>query len=317
MGNQYTKKEYSINEIELIISKYKSGIAFTKIAGELGRQKNNIKKLLIEHNVWVNGKNNIKKIFSEIEIKEIEKLYTIGLSCETIALKFNVSKTPIRQLLKINGLLRIGNSNGKKIFLTNEQIEKIKNLYLNKYKSLEEISLETGLTSSFINKYLSTTDYRRNKSKAMSISKKGVKLSEISKTNMRKAQQKLVKSGNRKQTGGICKNFIVNGLICQGTFEKYYIDKLITDGITLPKKANSIITPYGVYYPDFTFDNRFIEIKSDYTYEILLGNKINRFTKKIDTNQYEKIKWVNKNIKTVEILIIDKRNNIIIKKEIE
>ena len=169
MGNQYTKKEYSINEIELIISKYQSGISFSKIAGELGRQKNNIKKLLIEHNVWVNGKNNIKKIFSEIEIKEIEKLYTIGLSCETIALKFNVSKTPIRQLLKINGLLRIGNSNGKKIFLTNEQIEKIKNLYLNKYKSLEEISLETGLTSSFINKYLSTTDYRRNKSEATSV----------------------------------------------------------------------------------------------------------------------------------------------------
>ena len=46
------------------------------------------------------------------------------------------------------------------------------------------------------------------------------------------------------------------------------------------------------------------------------GKKINRFTKKIDTLQFEKIKWVNLNYKPVEILIIDKRNNKIINKPI-
>lgn len=39
-------------------------------------------------------------------------------------------------------------------------------------------------------------------------------------------------------------------------------------------------------------------------------------TKTIDTNQLTKIKWVNENIKPVEIIVIDKRNNKIIKKEI-
>ena len=34
------------------------------------------------------------------------------------------------------------------------------------------------------------------------------------------------------------------------------------------------------------------------------------------SNQLTKIKWVNENIKPVEIIVIDKRNNKIIKKEI-
>lgn len=46
------------------------------------------------------------------------------------------------------------------------------------------------------------------------------------------------------------------------------------------------------------------------------SNKVSRFTKTIETNQYEKIKWVNKNIKPIEILVVDKRNNKIINKEI-
>ena len=40
------------------------------------------------------------------------------------------------------------------------------------------------------------------------------------------------------------------------------------------------------------------------------------FTNKIETNQYEKIKWVNQNVKPVQILVIDKRNNKILNKEI-
>ena len=37
----------------------------------------------------------------------------------------------------------------------------------------------------------------------------------------------------------------------------------------------------------------------------------------IDKTQYKKIKWVNKNIKPVEIIIVDKRKNKLIKKETE
>ena len=91
-------------------------------------------------------------------------MYLNGFSCEKIAKLFNVSKTPIKDLLKKNNILRVGNSNGVKLILTEEQKEKIKNLYLNEYKNCYEISLETGLTESYINKFLNNSGFRRNKS---------------------------------------------------------------------------------------------------------------------------------------------------------
>lgn len=258
----------------------------------------------------------MKITFTDIEIKTIIELYTKdGLNTTKIGVKLGISKTPISRVLKDNGLLRKGNSDGVKIILSLEQQERIKELYLKENKNCDEIATEMKLTSSFINKFLSNTGYRRNKSIATSIAKTGVKLPQKIKDNMRKAQQLLAKSGNRKQTGGVCKTYFVNGLRCQGTYEKEYLNMLINNHHELPNEAEPIITPFGVYYPDFTFNDKFIEIKSDYTYDVLIGNKMSRFTKKIETEQYEKIKWVDKNIKPVDILVIDKRNNKIIKKE--
>lgn len=257
----------------------------------------------------------MKISFTDIEINKIVSLYQEEkLGVTDISIKLGVSKTPITRVLKDLGLLRKGTSNGVKISLSIEQEFKIKDMYLNGYNSCEEIAKEVGLSKSFIDKFLAKNNITRTKSEATTLAKTGVKLSEKTKHNMRLAQQKLAKSGKRKQTGGICKNFIINGLKCQGTYEKFYIEKLINDSVNLPKEGQPVITPYGVYYPDFSFEDKLIEIKSEYTYDVLMGFKVNRFTKKIDTNQYEKIKWVNENVKPVEILIVDKRNNKIIKK---
>jgi predicted DNA-binding protein YlxM (UPF0122 family) len=46
------------------------------------------------------------------------------------------------------------------------------------------------------------------------------------------------------------------------------------------------------------------------------GKQISRFTKQYETKQLAKLKWVNENIKPVEILVVDKRNNEVIKKNI-
>lgn len=255
--------------------------------------------------------------FNETQIIEILNLYVNKeMSTKTIGNKFGVSKTPITSILREKGVLKKGTSNGVKINLTLEQKDVIKNLYLIKNKNPTEISKYLNLTTSFIDKYLSTIDYRRNKSEAISIVKTGVKLSEKTKLNMKIAQQNLSKSGNRIQTGGICKYFLINGLKCQGTYEKFYIESLIKDNKTLPTNGERIITPYGVYTPDFQLNKKLIEIKSDYTYNILIGNKISRFTNKIDLTQYNKIKWVNDNISKIDILIIDKRNNKINKIEL-
>ena len=259
----------------------------------------------------------MKKEFTNTEIDKIVKLYcTDGLNTTEVAKLLGVSKTPVLRILKDKNILRNGKSNGVRINLSIEQEISIKEMYLKGYKNCEEIGKELNLTASFINKYLSNVSYRRTKGEANSTYRTGKKLPQTIKDNMSLAQQLLAKSGLRKQTGGVCKTYYVNGLKCQGTYEKFYIDKLINDGFKLPKECEPIVTPYGVYYPDFSFEDKLIEIKSDYTYDVLIGAKLSRFTNKIETNQYEKIKWVNQNVKPVQILVIDKRNNKILNKEI-
>lgn len=96
-------------------------------------------------------------------------------------------------------------------------------------------------------------------------------------------------------------------------------------GVMFNRQKNNIkklLIEHGVWLPNRNdlkknFNNKeYIEIKSDYTYDVLIGIKENRFTKKIDTTQYDKIKWVNKNIKPVNIIVVDKINNEFINKEI-
>jgi IS30 family transposase len=166
MGNQYTMKKYTNQEIEKIKSLYNSGLSFTKISKLLGRNKNKIKKILIDNNLFNENRDKLKK---DLNSEEIFNLYKKGLSLEKIAIKFNVSKTPVKRILKENNLLRSGYSDGKKIILSEEQKNIIKELYIEEYKNVEEISKELGLTESFINKYLSNSNYRRNKSEGVSI----------------------------------------------------------------------------------------------------------------------------------------------------
>ena len=168
MGNQYTKKEININEI---VSLYNSGISFTKIALDFKIGKNRVKKILIENNSFIQNRYTLKKIFNKFEINDIKDLYlNKKLSCKEIGKKYNISREPIQELLRNIGLLNKGNSNGVKIVLTEEKEEKIKKLYLNECKNTDEISNELGLNKTYIDKYLSNSGYRRDKSLATSLS---------------------------------------------------------------------------------------------------------------------------------------------------
>jgi len=260
----------------------------------------------------------MKKInFTDKQIFEIKKDYLINnLSCQEIGSKFGVSKRPINDILRKNGLIRKGYSNGKKIKISDEKMTLIEDLYVNKKMTGPDIAEIVQLNKHLVEKILSKSYFRRNLSESISLRQSGKKRSKEVVEILKSAQQNYAKSGKRKQTGGVCKVFNVNGIRCQGTYEKFYIDKLIQEGSVLPNNSTSFDTPFGVYYPDFENSQNLIEIKSDYTYEILLGTKLNRFTKKFDSSQYEKIKWLNENVKTVEIIVVDKKNNKLIKKEI-
>lgn len=313
--NQHSVKPYTEDEVNEILNLYGNGVCHSNIAYRLSRKKSNIKKLLIDKGVWVEGKFDKEVNFSEEEIETIKDMYiNDGLSCRKIGSEFNVSRTPIEKLLKNEGLLRNGNSDGKRIELTNNQKKEIVSLYINENKSSPSIANKLGFSEGFINKFLNKKGVMRTKGEGISLVKKGVKLPYSTKLNMKKAQQKLAKSGRRKQTGGYCKFYYVNGIKCQGTYEKWYLEYLLNNDFGLPCSANIVDTPYGVYYPDFEFNDRLIEIKSDYTYRVLIGEKRNKFTNDFDTNQYDKILWTTENIKPVEILIVDKKNNALIKK---
>jgi DNA invertase Pin-like site-specific DNA recombinase len=161
---------YTNEEIDEIVSLYLSGISLTSISNKLNVVRRTIKKILLLNNVWIENRDNVKINFSNKEIDKIKEMYlNENFSTEKIGCYFNVSKIPIIKILKNLDILRKGYSNGIKINLTEEKKEKIENLYLNKYKSAEEIGKELNLTASFINKHLTTVNYRRTVSEGVSI----------------------------------------------------------------------------------------------------------------------------------------------------
>lgn len=171
MSNQYTHKEYNEDEIKKIISLYNSGVSFTKISKILHRKKDNIKKILIDNNVFFEGRDKIKFIITnKMENDIIFDYVENGKSTTHIGKKYGLSKTPIIRILKEKNLLRDGNSNGIKINLTEEEKKNIKSLYLGEFKSPPEISKITGLNVHFVRKHIKECGYTRSKGEGTSIS---------------------------------------------------------------------------------------------------------------------------------------------------
>lgn len=100
---------------------------------------------------------------------------------------------------------------------------------------------------------------------------------------------------------------VVHNIKCQGSSEKAYIEYLFNNNIPLPSRcSHGVKTKYGIYFPDFEYENRYIEIKSTYTYSFLKEN---------NNKQYLKIKETSKINKPVHIIVINK-NKTILKTEI-
>jgi len=163
------KKIYSDDVITNVVYLYSGGNSFSKISVLLNISRDNVKNILIEKNVWVENRDKIKKEFNDIDIENIIKKYSGGLSVKKISNLYGVSVVPIKRILKDANLLRKGLSNGKKIELSDEQKSLIKFLYLEKYKNTNEISSQIGLTKSFVDKYLTNCGYRRDKSNGASV----------------------------------------------------------------------------------------------------------------------------------------------------
>ena len=166
----HKKKTYDDDVINEMIEKYLNGYSLSKLASLMKLSKRNINKILIDKNVWVEGRDKLKKEFSDDEINNIiTKYVNENLSCSVIAKYYGVSKGPINRLLKERGLLREGSSDGKKIELSDEQKYTIKKLYIEGYKNPIEIADEIEMNGNFIRKYLYNCNFRRNRSEGTSI----------------------------------------------------------------------------------------------------------------------------------------------------
>lgn len=99
------------------------------------------------------------------------------------------------------------------------------------------------------------------------------------KEHSKESRQKISDSGklawqneNRVPRGGYSKtyNTIIGKVI--GTYEVAFLQKLINEGKSLPKaEIKKIKTPFGMYTPDFEFEDRLIEIKSCFTIKVCKG----------------------------------------------
>lgn len=118
-----------------------------------------------------------------------------------------------------------------------------------------------------------------------------------------KISNSLFKNCNRTVTGS--KSQFIETILgkVQGSFELAYLQRCINNHSSLPQKATSVRTPMGVYFPDFEYEDRFVEIKSPFTWDVCRGFEKNPKGVKSDL-QYQKIQWTSKTVKPVEIVIL-------------
>jgi hypothetical protein len=135
-----SRRIYSENEINEMILLYKSGMSLFKIRENLKMDKSNIKKILIQNNVWIEDRDNNKKIgdYNIDEINEIVSLYHSGMSLTSIGNKLNIVRCIVKKILIQNNVW-IENRDGIKRIFDEIEIVKIKEMYLNENFSTEKI----------------------------------------------------------------------------------------------------------------------------------------------------------------------------------
>ena len=100
-----------------------------------------------------------------------------------------------------------------------------------------------------------------------------------------------------------CKVVEIEGLICESSKEVQFVKECKSSKNPLPKKAETITTPYGKYTPDFEFPDRYVEVKGIHTFMTCLGFIGYRGKAPKSNKQWMKIKWVATHIKPVDIII--------------
>lgn len=156
-------KPLTENEINLIVKEYSTSKNISKVADSLSLNKSTVLKHLKDLNFFNKEKSN--KSFTDKEIKNIIYKYEQGESPTKIATEFQVSCYSISKILKEQGKLR---NRVKAVFyktLSNEETNKIIEMYKNGLSS-NKIASELEISSDIVLKHLrlSSISIRTNSS---------------------------------------------------------------------------------------------------------------------------------------------------------
>ncbi len=244
--------------------------------------------------------------------QKIINLYKNGLTIQQIADNYKFHYNTIRNVL-VKKNVQLRKHFDYKWIVSDKEKQQIIDLYLNKKRGIQFISDKLGITWQNVKSVLKESNIKEwSRSELIKSNLEHYGVSEKftflgrkhKKQSKEKISQKLFKNCNRTVTGS--KSKFLNTIIgqVQGSYEVAYLQKLLKNGLTFPKTGGKVETPIGLYFPDFEFDDRFVEIKSPFTWKVCKGEEKNLKGVKNDV-QYKKIQWVDKNIKPVEVIILE------------
>lgn len=255
------------------------------------------------------GKIILKSTKKNIQLSIVND-YKSGNTTIQCSKKYNLPLHHIRKIL-LSHNVKLRKHNDYYWHPSSNEIDTIIDLYKNKKHGIQFISDKFNTSWEKINKILLDKKIEKwNRSEICSANVKyyGSSSGFTGKRHSLKSRKKMSKSrlGNCNNVTGPKSRFIETCIgKVQGSYEASYLQQLFENGLTFPRIPDKVRTPYGNYFPDFEFDDRFVEIKSPFTENVCKGIQPNGKGKYSDV-QYKKIKWTNRHVKKVEIVTLDK-----------
>lgn len=313
-------KKVTEKTVQSIIEKYSKGDSIYRIAKDTKLNSATIKRWLRNSGIPIRKtkydySNKRKK--EKIDEKKLIYLYVVEKkSINDLVKILSLKKLNIKYYLEKNNVKLREKNNHKECF-TEEEKREIIRLYAEEKRGAKYIGglfdRSDGSITYWLNKW------KVSKNSRSEISKKirevyGVTKGFSGRKHSKKSRIQISKSGleawdklNRIPTIGKSRTFKTKIGKVLGSYEVAYIQKLINENKDLPKpNKKKIKTPFGYYTPDFEFANKFIEVKSRFTLSVCKG-EIPTAEGVYSDNQWKKIQWTSKNVKKVDIVVLNKK----------
>lgn len=260
----------------------------------------------------------MNKKVTQKDIDYFLKSYVAGESLYSIFKKTGFNPCVIKLRLKKSGVqLREDKFSKSKKGFSDAEKNKIIDLYIRQKRGAKYIGELFGKSETNITYWLNKWNVPKNTRSEISLkirevygatkgftgfkhNKKSKKQISLSGKKAWEDEDRVVKSSKSRTYETIIGDVL-------GTYEVAYLQSLLDNKQTLPNiNKKRYKTPYGSYTPDFEFEDRFVEIKSEFTIKVSKG--IINYKNGEKSKQWKKIEWLNKNLKKVEVIVLKQKD---------